>query len=152
MLNEICAYLKNWFDVNDDHKPLPSWRGEFVITDGSIDLSGKLLNGQYFRIQNSIFNDGVHKYPATDLHDETFTGKIQAMAVPSDLIAILGEITAWMDKYGGADSTANSPFNSESFGGYSYSKSPGGASTTESSNTPAWWGTFGGRLARWRKL
>ena len=119
MLNEICAYLNNYFDMNDDHKPLPSWRGEFVIKDGSIDLTGKILAGQYFRIQNSIFNDGIHKNPASDLHDETFTGKIQAMAVPKDLIAVAGEIEKWMQMYGGADSTANSPYNSESFGGYS---------------------------------
>lgn len=151
MLNEVCAYLNNYFDVNADHVALPSWRGEFVVSNGILDLGEKITDGQYFRIQNSIFNDGVHEYPAINLHDETFTGKIQAMAVPSDLIAIVGEITAWMDKYGGADSTANSPYNSESFGGYSYSKSPGGASI-EGSGMPAWWGTFGGRLARWRKL
>lgn len=152
MLNEICAYLNNYFDVNDDHEPLPSWRGEFVVADGSIDLTGKILDGQYFRIENSIFNDGIYQYPASDLADETFTGKIQAMAIPKDLIAIAGEISAWMEKYGGADSTANSPFNSESFGGYSYSKSAGGTTTVSSENTPAWAGTFGGRLARWRKI
>lgn len=152
MLNEICAFLKNYFTVNDDHVELPSWSGTFTVSDGQLDLDGKILNGQYFRIQNSIFNDGVHQYPATDLTDETFTGKIQAMAIPKDLIAIAGEISAWMEKYGGADSTANSPFNSESFGGYSYSKSAGGATSVSSGNTPAWAGTFGGRLARWRKI
>lgn len=151
MLNEICAYLNNYFDVNDDHEPLPSWRGEFVITDGSIDLSGKILNGHFFRIQNSVFNNGVHEYPATDLTDEVFTGKISAMAVPKELTAIAGEIEEWMNKYGGADSTANSPYNSESFGGYSYSKSSGSASS-DTANVPAWWGIFGGRLARWRKI
>jgi hypothetical protein len=155
MLNEICAYLNNWFDMNDDHEPLPSWRGQFVISDGNIDLEGKILNGQYFRIQNSIFNDGVHKYPAEegDLQDETFKGKIQAIAVPKDLIAIAGEIAEWMNKNGGVESTAMSPYNSESFAGYSYSKSNGvGASSKESLSTPMWAAVYGGRLARWRKI
>ena len=153
MLNEICAYLHNWFDINDDHDPLPSWRGEFVIENGSIDLTGKLLDGQYFRIQNSIFNDGVHKYPAAEgeLKDETFTGKIQAMAVPNDLIKIAGEITEWMNQNGSVSSEAMSPFNSESFAGYSYSKSSGASGGT-SGNEPLWVVAYGGRLARWRKI
>lgn len=151
MLNEICAYLNNWFDMNDDHEPLPSWRGQFVISDGNIDLEGKILNGQYFRIQNSIFNDGIYKYPATDLTDETFTGKVQAMAIPKDLIKIAGEITEWMDANGKATSQAMSPFNSESFAGYSYSKSTG-AADKGSNGMPIWAGVYGGRLARWRKL
>lgn len=147
MLNEICLYLKNWFTVNDDHVELPSWEGVFTIEDGTINLP--LLNGQYFRIQDSILNNGVYKYPATTLKDETFTGKISAMAVPAEVESIADEIAAWCEKYGGADSTANSPFNSESFGGYSYSKAAGGSSE---STAPGWWAVFGGRLARWRKL
>ena len=152
LISEICDYLNNYFDMNDDHEALPSWRGEFSISDGEIDLTGKILNGQYFRIQNSIFNDGVHQYPATDLTDETFTGKIQAMAIPKDLIAIAGEIEEWMTKNAAVDSTAMSPFNSESFAGYAYSKSSGGASSGTSGNAPIWAAAYGGRLARWRKL
>ena len=154
MLNEICAYLNNWFDINDDHVYLPSWRGQFVIEDGGIDLSGKILDGQYFRIQNSIFNDGVHKYPAEkgDLQDEMFTGKIQAMVIPKDLIALAGEIEEWMEKNGSASSAAMSPFNSESFAGYSYSKSNGRMADNESNGMPIWASVYGGRLARWRKL
>ena len=150
MLNEVCAYLKNWFDVDDDRHPLPSWQGEFEISDGAIDLTGKVAEGQYYRIQNSIFNDGVHLYPAAELTDEAFTGKIQAMAVPKDLLKIVGEMEKWVEKYGGADSAALSPYNSESFAGYSYSKSSGGGSNV--SSQPLWAGAFAGRLARWRKL
>lgn len=148
MLNEVCAYLNNWFDVNDDHEELPSWRGEFTITRGTIDLTGKILDGQYFRIQNSIFNNGVYKYPADNLKDETFNGKISAMAVPSEVETIAGKIAEWCEKNGGADSTAYSPFNSESFRGYSYSK----GSLSEPGNCPLWWSVFGGDLARYRKL
>ena len=150
MLNEICAYLNNYFDVNADHVSLPSWNGTFTISEGEIDLEGKVLNGQYFRIQNSIFNDGVYKYPAKELVDETFTGKIQAMAVPKEVVEISKQIEDWVSKFGGADSAANSPYTSESFAGYSYSKS--GGSSSEGVSAPAWWAAFGGRLARYRKL
>lgn len=149
MLNEICQYLKNYFDVNDDHVTLPSWSGTFTISEGKIDLDGKIMEGQFFRIQNSIFNNGVFKYPAKDLVDETFTGKIQAMAVPKEVEEISTQVEEWVLKFGGADSAANSPYNSESFAGYSYSK---GGTSSESSDTPAWWAAFGGRLARYRKL
>ena len=60
MLNEICDYLNNYFDMNADHELLPSWYGTYTISEGTIDLEGKILNGQYFRIQNSIFNDGIY--------------------------------------------------------------------------------------------
>lgn len=154
-ITEVCAYLKNWFDIDDDHRPLPSKRGDFTITGGSIDLSGLLIDGQYFRIQNSILNDGVYKYPAEEgeLSDETFTGKVQSMKVPKDFLAVVAEISEWIEKYGAASNSANSPFNSESFAGYSYSKSSGGTKATDGSDgIPAWWSVFGGRLARWRKL
>lgn len=149
MLNEVCAYLHNYFDMNDNHEKLPSWEGEFTIQDGIIDLSGKILDGQYFRIQDSIFNDGVYEYPALELKDETFNGKIQAMAVPKDVLKIVADISDWMERYGGANSSALSPFASESFGGYSYSK---GGSTNDNQNTPAWSVLYGGRLSRWRKI
>lgn len=150
MLNEICAYLNNYFDMTPSHDLLPFWFGVFTVENGGIDLDGKILNGQYFRIQNSIFNDGIYKYPATGLIPETFNGKIQALAIPNDLIKIADDIAAWMEKNGSADSAALSPFNSESFAGYSYSKSTGADGSAK--NAPIWAATFGGRLARWRKL
>lgn len=151
MLSEVCAYLHNYFDMDDDHKALPCLKGAFTISGGTLDLSSLLQDGQYFRIQNSIFNDGVYQYPAKDLADETFTGKITAMKIPAGLIAICGEIEKWMEKYGAYDSTSKSPYNSESFGGYSYSKSSGG--TSDGGGTaPEWAASFGGRLAKWRKI
>ena len=152
-ISEICAYLKNWFDKDADDQSLPSWRGSFVITGGElVGFADKLLNGQYFRIQNSLLNDGVYKYPATGLNNETFEGKIQAMAIPPELVAIFGEISAWMEKYGSADSMAMSPFNAESFAGYSYSKASGGISDNSSGDSPIWAAAFAGRISRWRKL
>lgn len=147
VLTEVCEYLNNYF-----------WekkiRGNFTITDGNIEVIG-LKSGQYFRIIGSTFNDGVHKYPITasnKLVDEEFKGEVWAMAVPQTVIAILQEIEAWQSKYGKASSPALSPFNSESFSGYSYSKSGGGAASGGSSIGASWQDIFGGRLNKYRRL
>lgn len=142
ILTEICEYLNNYF-----------WEkkisGNFTISDGAIDAVG-LKDGQYFRIIGSTFNDGVHIYPATDLTDEEFEGSIWAMAVPATVIAIASDIKEWQTKYGGADSDAMSPFTSESFAGYSYSKS--GSGNANSGSNITWQDVFGGRLNKYRKL
>ena len=123
MIEEICRELNNWFDENPKDGSNNRYFGNFIITDGTLDLSEiDLKNGQYFRIVGSTFNDGVYQYPATGLTDEEFFGAVWAMAVPPSVIALIAEIEAWQDKYGGVDSQAMSPFTSESFGGYSYSK------------------------------
>ena len=142
ILTEICEYLNNYF-----------WEkkisGNFTISDGAIDAVG-LKDGQYFRIIGSTFNDGVHIYPASDLKDEVFEGSIWAMAVPATVIAIASDIKDWQTKYGGADSDAMSPFTSESFAGYSYSKS--GSGNANSGSNITWQDVFGGRLNKYRKL
>lgn len=141
MLEQILDYIHNYFerDIVD---------GSFTISGGSMTLDF-LQDGQYFRIYGSVFNDGVHRYPANDLTDETFTGQIWAMAVPPAVIALADEITAWIDKYGDA---MNSPYQSESFGGYSYSKGSGQNSSNNSSNPADWRVVFGSRLNHWRKI
>lgn len=142
VMTEVCDYLNNYF-----------WEkkivGKFSIEDGSITIPA-LKNGQYFRIIGSTFNDGVHIYPATDLHDEEFEGTIEAMAIPAVVIAIASDIKDWQTKYGGANSAAMSPFNSESFNGYSYSKS--GSGNANSGSNVTWQDVFGGRLNKYRKL
>jgi hypothetical protein len=142
ILTEVCEYLNNYF-----------WQkkitGSFTISGGSIEIPA-LNNGQYFRIIGSTFNDGVHLYPATDLTDEEFEGAIWAMAVPATVIAIASDIKEWQTLYGGASSSAMSPFNSESFGGYSYSKS--GSGNANSGSNASWQDVFGGRLNKYRKL
>ena len=146
MLNEICAWLKNWFEK--DH-----YFGTFTISGGSLlGMSDKLLEGQYFRIIGSVFNDGIYQYPTMDLADETFDGAVWALAIPKDLTLLSQEIEAWMAEYGGVGSFLMSPFASESFAGYSRSKASGGVSSSESNAEPPWASVFGGRLARWRKL
>lgn len=144
MLTELCQELHNWF-VLEKHT------GTFEITGGEITASF-LVPGQYFRVMGSIFNDGVHKYGDDDLEDETFDGAVWALAIPKAVINLAAEIAEWQTKYGAVDSPAMSPYTSESFGGYSYSKSAGCYSNDSSSGGSGWQSAFKSRLNAWRKL
>lgn len=137
-LTEICAELRNYFEV-------PNGRhfGKFTISGGSIAPLDFLQDGQYFRIIGSVFNDGVHQYPASDLTDETFHGAVWAMAVPPAVIDLAAEI----EEYNNSDAGKPSPFTAESFGGYSYTKA------TDANGAPiGWQKAFAIRLSKWRKL
>lgn len=141
MLTELCQELRNWFERD-------RYFGTFTITGGEIALpDGSVQSGQYFRIVGSVFNDGVHQYPATELTDEVFKGAIWAMAVPPAVIALSERISEWQDKYG---ESVSSPYTAESFGGYSYSKA--GAGQGSASAVPAWQSIFADDLNRWRKI
>ena len=140
VLTEVCDYLNNYFT---DKK----YVGTFVIEGGSITLDD-LKQGQYFRIIGSTFNDGIHKYPASDLTDEEFIGSVWALAIPETVNALAADIKSWQAINGQADSAALSPFNSESFAGYSYSKGSSGAN----GGAMSWQDAFAGRLNKYRKL
>lgn len=151
MLTEICQYLKNWFN-----RGLPKYAGEFEIrkVDDTLDIvqNGQPLSflaGQYVRIVGSILNDGVHKYPFSDLHEETFSGSVWSMAVPKAVVDLSAEIEAWQEKNAGVNSPAMSPYQSESFGGYSYTKATNGTGTATGAS---WQSAFADRLALWKKL
>lgn len=155
MLTDLCAYLKNWFDTDEYHKKLPRMEGEFVVSDGKIaELEYLLVENQYFYIYGSLFNDGVHKYDnKLVLIDEKFYGLVQSMRIDPDFLALVKEMEDWEAKYGAVDSVAMSPYNSESFGGYSYSKSSGNGADNSASVTASDPKTmFKSRLNRWRKL
>ena len=140
-LSELCQELKNWFESD-------RYFGTFSIVDGTIDLQDKVLVGQYFRIVGSVFNDGIYKYPVYDLKDETFKGAVWSLNIPPEIIGILGEITDWEAKY---HENSLSPYSSESFGGYSYSKSF--SSGSNGSIKPVTYkNIFGDRLNKWRKI
>lgn len=135
MLETILMHLNNWFLVPDGvHEDT------YEIKDGSIALPF-LASGQYFRICGSVFNDGLHQYPAEDLTDETFEGTVWALAVPKQLVTLADEIKAWMDK------NPVTPYTSESFGGYSYSRATG------ATGQPAGWqDVFKAQLNPYRKI
>lgn len=143
MLTELCAELKNYF-LRDREADIHY--GEYTISGGSIDLPF-LLDGQYFRIVGSVLNDGVYQYPTDGLANEVFTGAVWAMAVPPAVVALAADIEAWNEK--NADALA-SPYTSESFGGYSYTKASG--SSNNGSGGYTWRDQFASRLAKYRRL
>ena len=145
MLTELCQELHNWFDRE-------RYSGTFTVENGIL-TAPFLKEGQYYRILGSVFNDGVYRYPDSGLDDETFDGFIWALAIPKAVIKLSTEIDAWQKKYGDADSTAMSPFASESFGGYSYSKGAGRTSASGSTaGSSGWQSVFANRLNMWRKI
>ena len=140
MLTELCQELHNWFEVEKRS-------GSFRIVDGMLEADF-LLPGQYFRVMGSIFNDGVHQYGTSEMNDEDFTGSVWALAIPKAVINLAQEIQEWRSKYEEAGSSAMSPFTSESFGGYSYSKGSGSAA----GSAVSWRNAFAPRMNAWRKV
>lgn len=139
MLEKILDYIHNYF-VKEKHE------GEFKIESGFIDVDF-LQNGQYFKIIGSVLNDGVYVYP-TELVDEEFNGQIWSMAVPRTLIDLAREVENWVGKYG---DIIDSPFQSESFGGYSYTK--GSSSNGQGGNSGlSWQSKFSSQLNAYRKI
>lgn len=120
MLTEICANIRNYFTYEKDVH-----FGNFAVVDGSITPSFDIPT-DYIRIIGSHKNNGVHKRGDNgkfDLTDEAeFHGAVWVMSPPADFLALVAEMEAAQAKYGAVDSQAMSPFNSESFGGYSYTK------------------------------
>lgn len=139
MLEQVLMNIRNWFTVDGGIHS-----GTFTIKDGGITLPF-LADGQYFRICGSVFNDGLHQYPATDLADEEFSGTIWELAIPPAVVELADEIGAWQEKNGEASA---SPYQSESFGGYSYSK----ATDSASGGAVTWQSVFKRQLSAWRKI
>lgn len=144
-LTEVCEYLNNYFWIAKRNVKL-------TIENGTFEADF-LKTGQYFRIVGSVFseNNGVHIYPATDLHDEDFDGSIWSMAVPRTVIDLASDIEKWQEKYGSADSVAMSPFTSESMGVYSYSKNADSSDASGNSSN-SWQSVFASRLDPYRRL
>lgn len=141
-LTELCQELNNWFD-------LKRYFGTFTIENGRLKEDVGLLNGQYYRIIGSVFNDGVHEYNSDRLRNETFNGAVWAMAIPPQVIALLHNMNEWEEKYGEA---VKSPYASESFGGYSYSKSAGTSVSGSGNDSGSVLSAFASELNRWRKV
>lgn len=139
MLEEILMSIHNFFVVKGGvHK------NKYAISSGTIELDF-LQDGQYFRIIGSVFNNGVYQYPASGLTDEEFDGEIWAMAVPPALITLSDEITDWVSNH---KNELYSPYQSESFGGYSYTK----ATPNQGTAVIGWKDVFSDKLSPWRKI
>ena len=75
----------------------------------------------------------------------SFTGSVWALAIPKAVIELADEIQKWQEKNGEA---SVSPYRSESFGGYSYSKS----TDAETGDAVTWQSSFKQQLSAWRKI
>lgn len=132
MLYEICRNLRNYFEYDKKF-------GKFTIEDGVVSPSFNIENGQYIRIIGSKFNDGIYKFGEDELKDESFEGALWLLAFPSEFLDLVSEIEAYQKKY----ASEVNPYTSESFNGYSYSKSAVDVSYKS---------VFKSRLNAWRKI
>lgn len=133
-MTDLCAELRNYFCI-DKHF------GKFNISGGNISPLSDIKEGQYYRIVGSVFNDGVYKKGTdTPETDEEFEGAVWTMAVPKSVEELSKRIDAYNAKQ------TDSPYTSESFGGYSYSKA------TKDGMPVTWRDVFGSELNKWRKL
>lgn len=136
MIGEILAYLKNYFVVETYH-------GTFTIEDGQEPKGVPFHDGQYYRVIGSIYNDGVWQAGNDTLVSETFTGTVQLLAIPPDLVMLAHEIEEFHNK----PENQNTAYTSESWNGYSYTR------RTDKNGRPLSWTTlYASRLNRWRKL
>jgi len=149
-ITDICVECKNYFLKNgiaDIHK------GTYTISGGGITPLDFIKQGQYFRISGSALNDRVicnTPYDLALLTDETFDGAVWAMWVPPAFITLAADIAVWKTANESADSANLSPFTSESFGGYSYSK--GGGSSSTGGAATVWQDVFRPRLNMYRRI
>ena len=141
MLETVLNHLKNWFVV-----PCGVHEGVYTIENSTLELTF-LQNGQYYRICGSVFNDGLHKYGDIEdkLQNETFTGTVWALAIPKAVVDLSVKIEEWQTKNGEA---VASPFSSESFGGYSYTK----ATDSDTGKAVTWETVFRSQLNPYRKI
>lgn len=151
MLTEVCNFIHNYFEIARQ-------TGEFKVENGTIDLSDLLYYGQRFRIVGSHLNDGIYTYreneiynddntEAVTLYDETFAGAVYAMSVPRDVWQLIFDIKDWVNKN---KTVLDSPYTSESFGGYSYTKASG--SGANAGGVLGWQDVFRSRLNAYRKI
>ncbi len=138
MLEELLRALRNWFVRDKATGRIRVEGGALVPPEGLA-----LADGQYIRVTGSVFNDGLHRWPCTDLPDEEFVGTVWALAIPQAVVDLADEIAAWQTKHA---KELDSPYASESFGGYSYTRVGGDGSPI------TWRQQFKARLDPWRKL
>lgn len=118
MLSKVCKHICNYFTASSYNRFFDS----FTISDSRITPPVPIRDGQYFAIFGSTFNDGVHR-SGDVLIDEEFEGSVWLMSVPQDFLDLVSEMEEWQTLHAAPDKM--SPYQSESFGGYTYSKAAG---------------------------
>lgn len=135
MLERVLRHIHNRFERE-------ALSGTFTVSSGTLTVEGA-QEGQYLWLEGSVFNDGLHQYPTSGLTDEEFEGRVVLLAVPQAVQDLAGRISEWVEANAEA---LDSPYQSESFGGYSYSKASG------SDGGAGWEAHFAADLDPWRKM
>lgn len=147
MIDEVCAYIHNYFEVDDTTGERLIYPGHYTIESESITLPF-LVHGQYFRVLGSELNDGVYQYPTDELTDEVFDGVIWKMRPPKEFLRIVKDIEDWMVKYG---EIMRNPYQSEDvIGVYRYTKMTSGKVSGDFIAT--WQNVYKNQLDKWRKI
>lgn len=137
-LEEVLAHLRNWFVVDNGVHA-----GTFKVHDGDIEGAPFLEGARFYRVCGSLHHDGVYKGGGRFwAPDEEFKGAIWVLAIPERVIELAKEIHVWE-----ARREMPSPYHSESFGGYTYTRA-----TNSSGQEITWKDAFRSRLNRWRKI
>ena len=182
MLTELCQELRNWFVLNRYEGTFTISGGTLtadflqegqyfriigsVFNDGvhcyrtiepaeeepAAAPAGEEQTGGESQEQTGETQATTQEEPTDVLIDETFVGSVWALAIPKAVIQLAADIAAWKTKYGGVDSQAMSPYTSESFAGYSYTKAASSSSGTAGSTPTGWKSVFASELNRWRKI
>ena len=149
ILEQILWHIHNWFE----REQIPV--STCCIDDGLLptSITDQMLDGQWYRIEGSYLNDGLHQNPDTELSDETFSGTITLLAIPKPLLAVAEEISDWVALNSSAiQQAAASPYQSESFDGYSYSIRGDLTAQNGSGGLTGWQAAFASQLNPWRKM
>lgn len=138
MLETVLNHLHNWFPVKGAARA-----GTFIIVSGKLALP-HVLEGQYYKVEGSVFNDGLHKYgdEKDTLTDETFVGRVIPLAIPKAVVNLAEKIRTYCEKNPETDKV------SESFGGYSYTRGTDGSGGVSG----GWQAAFRRELNQWKKV
>ena len=115
--------------------------GTFAITGGGLSPAP---DAPYVAIRGRCYHDGVHEISGGVLDvlktDEVFEGAVYPLRPPDDFLDLCKDISAYDDK---TPVTGN---QSESFGGYSYTRASG------ASGLLTWQEAFAHRLIPFRRM
>ena len=145
LLEEVLTHIHNWFVRETVEVEACGIEGGALPTE----LTDKMLDGQWYRVQGSYLNDGLHLNPDDTLLDETFSGTVSLLAVPRPLLVVVEDIAAWQDANG---SVSDGPYASESFGGYTYTLKTSNGAQNGPQGLSGWRLAFADRLNPWRKI
>lgn len=149
MLEQVLYHLHNWFE----HGSINACDCEIAGGALPASIESSMPDGAWYRIQGSLMNDGLHRNPAEDLLDETFSGTVTICAVPRALLAVVEEISDYVSDTRESDREARKGrYKSESFGGYTYQLKDDSRAGGSNGGLTGWQAAFASDLNPWRKI